>query len=308
MTRPSVFYKVRSFCKTSGAVADSKIQQGRSRPEQWRLAARNSAKRQLSCGRLQGDIFSSDREAGLSGARAPEQLRRGGRCCRRRRRGRRSFRGLVLAVAGERGSPSRKGAGPWRHDTQGRLLVLGAQQRRDARVGHEDPKSDCIRYMARLSRPETYDPADSYIRNERLGILVHTRRFTTTPRWPTELLAEKGALEYRHCPDVPDYWVRIARGQGAEGSGTPAQRRLRHDVGRRRSRSPDDVGSAARRDGVDIRTGYRVQRVIRNESDEIVGVEANGASGKSFAVRARKAVIFATGGFTHDVDMRKNFL
>ena len=68
------------------------------------------------------------------------------------------------------------------------------------------------------------------------------------------------------------------------------------------------MSSAARRDGVDIRTGYRVQRVIRNEADEIVGVEANGASGKGLAVRARKAVIFATGGFTHDVEMRKNFL
>jgi 3-oxosteroid 1-dehydrogenase len=68
------------------------------------------------------------------------------------------------------------------------------------------------------------------------------------------------------------------------------------------------MSSAARRDGVDIRTGYRVQRVIRNEADEIVGVEASGASGKGLAVRARKAVIFATGGFTHDVEMRKNFL
>ena len=49
------------------------------------------------------------------------------------------------------------------------------------------------------------------------------------------------------------------------------------------------MSSAARRDGVDIRTGYRVQRVVRNEADEIVGVEANGASGKGLAVRARKS-------------------
>ena len=68
------------------------------------------------------------------------------------------------------------------------------------------------------------------------------------------------------------------------------------------------MSSAARHDDVDIRTGYRVQRVIRNERDEIVGVEASGASGKGLTVRARKAVIFATGGFTHDVEMRKNFL
>jgi 3-oxosteroid 1-dehydrogenase len=68
------------------------------------------------------------------------------------------------------------------------------------------------------------------------------------------------------------------------------------------------MSETARRDGVEIRTGMRVQRVVRNARNDIVGVEADGADGKTVAIRARKAVIFATGGFTHDVDMRKNFL
>jgi succinate dehydrogenase/fumarate reductase flavoprotein subunit len=72
------------------------------------------------------------------------------------------------------------------------------------------------------------------------------------------------------------------------------------------------MSAAARRDGIDIRLAHRVQRVIR-DSDErgtgaVVGVEASTPAGDTVRVGARKAVIFATGGFTHDVELRANFL
>jgi 3-oxosteroid 1-dehydrogenase len=40
----------------------------------------------------------------------------------------------------------------------------------------------------------------------------------------------------------------------------------------------------------------------------VIGVEATTPSGGTVRVKARKAVIFATGGFTHDPELRKNFL
>jgi predicted oxidoreductase len=40
----------------------------------------------------------------------------------------------------------------------------------------------------------------------------------------------------------------------------------------------------------------------------VVGVEATTADGGALRVRARKAVIFASGGFTHDVELRRNHL
>ena len=67
------------------------------------------------------------------------------------------------------------------------------------------------------------------------------------------------------------------------------------------------MSAAAKRDGVDIRTGHRVQRVIRNAAGEVIGVEADTAKGKK-RFFARKAVVFCTGGFTHDVELRKNYL
>ena len=83
---------------------------------------------------------------------------------------------------------------------------------------------------------------------------------------------------------------------------------LRHDVGRRRGGDPHDGRQRRERDGIDIRTGHRVQRTIVDDNGAVVGVEADTADGKTVRLKARKAVIFATGGFTHDVELRKNFL
>jgi hypothetical protein len=68
------------------------------------------------------------------------------------------------------------------------------------------------------------------------------------------------------------------------------------------------MSDAARRDGVDVRTGHRVQRLVTGDGGAVVGVEASDAGGRTLRVEARKAVIFATGGFTHDEELRRNFL
>ena len=47
---------------------------------------------------------------------------------------------------------------------------------------------------------------------------------------------------------------------------------------------------------------------ISSTTARVIGVEADTADGKTVRLKARKAVIFATGGFTHDVELRKNFL
>jgi hypothetical protein len=66
------------------------------------------------------------------------------------------------------------------------------------------------------------------------------------------------------------------------------------------------MSAAAARDGVDVRLSHRVQRLVI-EGGAVVGVEASGPDG-TVRVGARKAVIFATGGFTHDPELRANFL
>jgi 3-oxosteroid 1-dehydrogenase len=172
-------------------------------------------------------------------------------------------------------------------------------------AGTKDPKKDCIRYMARLSRPEIYNPDAP-----RFGV----------PQWEysqyeaiydnastaTELLRKKGALEYRHCDSVPDYWAELAEDKAPKGRVLLPKdaRETMSDGGEVAIRT---MSAAAKRDGVDIRTGHRVQRLIRNGAGEVIGVEADTAKGKK-RLLARKAVVFCTGGFTHDVELRKNYL
>lgn len=175
---------------------------------------------------------------------------------------------------------------------------------RDA--GNTDPKPEFMRYVARLSRPQSYDPS-----LPKLGLsdweyeMCEAIYESASPA--VELLAEKGALPYRHVPDVPDYWADLA------GENAPMGRVL---IPKDTSPSMADGGQvairtltvAARRDGVKIQTGQRVVGVIRNEKGRVVGVEVATEEGMTRRVRARKAVIFASGGFTHDPELRRQFL
>jgi 3-oxosteroid 1-dehydrogenase len=171
-------------------------------------------------------------------------------------------------------------------------------------AGIKDPKKDCIAYMARLSRPEVYDPkapkfgmpAWDYAQYEAIYDNASTA---------TELLSKKGALEYRHCDFVPDYWAELPEDKAPKG-------RVLLPKGARESMSDggevaiETMSAAAKRDGVDIRTNHRVQRLIKNSAGEVIGVEADTPKGKK-RFFARKAVVFCTGGFTHNAELRKNF-
>jgi succinate dehydrogenase/fumarate reductase flavoprotein subunit len=172
-------------------------------------------------------------------------------------------------------------------------------------AGMEDPKQDYMRYVARLTAPQSFDPAHPRCGlNEWEYAMCEAIYESASPA--AELLAQKGALPYRHVADVPDYFAELEdKGRTGrvlfpkDGSASMA------DGGQVATRT---LSAAARRDGVVIKTGHRVQRAIQNAQGEVIGVEARDEDGGVLRVRARKAVIFATGGFTHDPELRKNFL
>src|SRR5260370_1337409 len=74
------------------------------------------------------------------------------------------------------------------------------------RAGIADPKADYLRYVARLSRPEQYDPS-----LPKLGLsdweyeMCEAIYDSASPA--AELLASKRALPYRHEASGPDYWA-----------------------------------------------------------------------------------------------------
>jgi len=172
-------------------------------------------------------------------------------------------------------------------------------------AGMEDSKADFMRYVARLTSPQTYDPAHPrYGLSEWEHAMCEAIYESASPA--AELLAAKGALPYRHVAPVPDYFAELG-GKGRTGrvlfpkDGAASM----SDGGQVATRT---LSAAARRDGVVIKTEHRVASVIRDARGAVIGVEAQTDEGRRYRVKARKGVIFATGGFTHDPELRKNFL
>lgn len=171
-------------------------------------------------------------------------------------------------------------------------------------AGQEDSLEDFLRYVARLSAPQTFDPA-----LPKFGLgdweAAMCEAFYRSGATAADLLASKGALPYRHVPAVPDYFHELG-GKGSVGrvlfpkDGAASM----VDGGQVATRT---LSAAARRDGVIMKTEHRVVGVVRDGRGAVIGVEAQTDEGL-VRVRARKGVIFATGGFTHDPELRRNFL
>ena len=177
-------------------------------------------------------------------------LRRGIRHRRLRRRRRRAAGGAVLALARQQGDGAGEGGHAGRHLVQGGLLVLGTQQRRHAEGGHSGSKEHFLRYVARLSQPQFFDP-----NHPRYGLseweYSMCEAIYDSSSVGTELLAEKGALPYRHVAPVPDYFAEMET-IGATGrvlfpkDGAPSM----SDGGQVATRT---LSTACRRDGVTIK-------------------------------------------------------
>jgi 3-oxosteroid 1-dehydrogenase len=202
---------------------------------------------------------------------------------------------ILLEKAPELGGTARKAAFWYWVPNNAAMRALGVQDREE----------DFLRYVARLSRPHQYDPDGPTLGlDEREYRLCKAIYESASPA--TELLQEKDALPYRHCAEVPDYWAELPEDKAPTGR-VLVPRDARESMSDGGQVAIRTMSAAARRDGVDVRTSHRVQRLVTNDR-AVVGVEATASDGTLQRIRARKAVIFATGGFTHNKELRQNFL
>lgn len=171
--------------------------------------------------------------------------------------------------------------------------------------GIEDERADCLRYMARFSYPERYAPDAEHLGLEP-GELALLEAFYDNASAAVDSLRESGALEVAewrmfaldrpatdYLDQVPENKVPAGRplgplnAAGAMGLGADLMAQLTAALGAR---------------GVPLRTGHRVTRVVLDESGRAVGVEAE-HGGAPLTVRARKGVVFATGGYVHNPEL-----
>jgi hypothetical protein len=202
---------------------------------------------------------------------------------------------LLLEKAGELGGTANKAAFWYWVPNNARMQELGL----------EDDEASFLRYCARLSVPHAYDPD-----NPTLGMAQWEfdacRAIYESASPAAELLAARDALPYRHCEAVPDYWCELPE-DGAPTGRVFVPRYARESMSDGGINGIRTLSAAAERDGVDIRLGHRVQRLVQ-DGPAVVGVEASTADGGTVRAFARKAVIFASGGFTHDLELRQNHL
>ncbi|MCW5666370.1 MAG: FAD-dependent oxidoreductase [Piscinibacter sp.] len=174
------------------------------------------------------------------------------------------------------------------------------------KAGMSDPKPDFLKYVARLSNPQGYDPAAP-----RYGLSAWEyemcEAFYDSASPAAELLAERGALPYRHVADVPDYFAELPEDKAPKGRVlVPAEAApSMSDGGRVAIRT---MSAKARAEGISIRTGTRATRILRNAEGRVIGLEATDELGATLRFKARRGVVFATGGFTHNAELRRHFL
>jgi succinate dehydrogenase/fumarate reductase flavoprotein subunit len=175
-------------------------------------------------------------------------------------------------------------------------------------AGLADPRAEALRYMARLSYPELYSPDQPF-----LGLSPDAHALLETfYRRGSEILGRlqtAGILESTFWPALdgpfPDYHAELPE------NAAPRGRSIVPKLADGSAGSGADLIAAferaARSRGIPIHLRHAARRLIRNDADEVVGIELATPSGP-LRVRARRGVIFCTGGFAHNPRLVRGFL
>ena len=171
-------------------------------------------------------------------------------------------------------------------------------------AGIEDNKGDCLRFLARDAYPYWYNPDDA-----RLGLPEHEYNllsaFYDNGSKAIDYFAKIGALQsQQQAPLLPDYFDHVPENKVLRGRSLAPK-------------SPTGQGGGAElirqmkawidSHNIQVLTGHRVQQIVLNDKRQVMGVNASTLDGKTVSVRARKAVVFGSGGFTHNRELIAQF-
>ncbi|MER7922331.1 FAD-dependent oxidoreductase [Streptomyces sp. NPDC096057] len=202
---------------------------------------------------------------------------------------------LVLERADRLGGTTRKSAGS--------VWIPNNKFLREQ--GTPDDRADALRYLARIGRPTLYDPE-----SPTLGL----------PDWEFEGLAsfydhgaraheELEALGALHLAQASnglyDYLEKVPENLTPQGRGLYQARSMGGAEGGQLL--IDDFAAAAERLGARLLTGHRVVDTIV-AGGRVVGVVAQTRDGRLLNIHARVGVVLATGGFTHNAELRLQYL
>jgi succinate dehydrogenase/fumarate reductase flavoprotein subunit len=171
--------------------------------------------------------------------------------------------------------------------------------------GATDPKEPAMRYMCKLAYPNLYDP-DA----EHLGLpadryaMIET--FYDRGEEAVGYLEDIGAAQFYADMALPDYFANDPDNAAPYGRKiSPPERKLGHA-----GAGPGHIGrmiAYIESHGGITRTNHRVMSLLENEAGEIIGCEVH-AGHRTILVRAKRAIVFGSGGFLHNAELRREFL
>ncbi|WP_236789606.1 FAD-dependent oxidoreductase [Amycolatopsis sp. GM8] len=189
--------------------------------------------------------------------------------------------------------------------------------------GLVDDRDQALRLLARLSYPQSYVPEDERLGLSRLEYDLLAAFFDNAApalQAMTDCGAFKPGLDMAmpdYCADLPEDTVPYGRHIFPDG--WRSQQDIIAGLGVTDGSTRGEFMIAeferqARLLDIDIRTSHEAVRLITDDSDDsddggvrVVGLELHHRT-RTVLARARKAVVFASGGFAHNADMRRQFL
>lgn len=171
--------------------------------------------------------------------------------------------------------------------------------------GIADPKEDALKYMVRYSFPNEYTP-----NSPTLGIPELQYRLL-------EAFYDHGAPAINHLDAVgavkfkefrmffvdrpaPDYADHLPENK------VPAGRAMEPAVGSGSTEGGNTLASMLEKwitaKNMPVLTDTRVTRIVK-DNGRAVGVEATDADGRTLRIKARRGVVFGTGGFAHNTEL-----
>ena len=171
--------------------------------------------------------------------------------------------------------------------------------------GVKDIKEDCLRFMARGCFPQIYSPESDYLGLPQYAYdLLESYYDNAAPA--IDFLMKIGACEFVQAqPVLPDYVDHVPENKVLRG-------RL---VAPTTVKSGPGVGSDLIRQlhgwinkkKIPLLTGHRVTRILQDGHGRVTGVAATNADGSEVMVNAKQAVVFGSGGYTHNKELILNF-
>jgi 3-oxosteroid 1-dehydrogenase len=175
--------------------------------------------------------------------------------------------------------------------------------------GIEDKKKHCIRYLARFSYPERYtrDAAKLGLSEHEYSLLeaffdnataavdaLRSKQSLKVAEWRMFFL-DRSATDY--LDHVPENKVPTGRALG------PVNKDGGIGVG---ADLMAQLGEALEQRKIATLLNHRAVQLLQNNKGRVIGVQAE-SEGKRVNLKARKAVIFATGGYVHNRQMTDTY-